>query len=128
MTQQAIINEAFLSQLETRTRDALIAQEYNPGSIVNPATVLLLIAELQKTRSALAAVGREGDYQQGYKDGWIDARLTPPQDCKPVAWAVVVRGDRVVKVYSEAPEKVGPGMECRPLFIQPQISASTSLK
>lgn len=128
MTQQTIINDAFLEQLESRTREALIAQEYHSGSIVNPATVLLLIAELQKTRSSLAAVGQAGGYQQGYKDGWVDARLTPPQDCKPVAWAVVVRGDRVVKVYSEAPEQVGPGMECRPLYIQPQISASTSLK
>ena len=128
MSNPSIVNDTFLQTLESKTREALVNQDYNAGSIVNPATVLLLISELQKARTSLAAVGQTGDYQQGYKDGWVDARLTPPQDCKPVAWAILVRGERVVKVYSEAPTEVGPGMECRPLYVQSQTSASTSLK
>ncbi|HEY1057453.1 hypothetical protein NQT62_13860 [Limnobacter humi] len=122
------IHDGFYESLEAQARDALITGDYARGSLINPATVLMLLAELRKSRSALKSVLGQGDYQQGYKDGWVDARLTPPADCKPVAWAIIQPGEKLVKVFSEPPQTLPANAQCRPLYVQAQTSLSSSVK
>lgn len=122
------INQAFFDLLEEKARAALVQGQYDRHDVINPATVLMLLGELQKARSSMKLVVADGDYPQGYRDGWIDARLTPPVDCKPVAWAVVNKGEKVVKVYSAPPSELGSDAQCRPLYLRPQTSLSSSFK
>ncbi len=122
------LNQAFFDHLEERARAALVQGQYDRHDVINPATVLLLLGELQKARSSMKVMVAHGEYPQGYRDGWIDARLTPPADCKPVAWAVVNKGEKVVKVYSEPPSELSSNAQCRPLYLRPQTSLSSSVK
>ncbi len=128
-TIQTEVNAEFFRRLEEAARQTLISGNYEKNSLINPATVLMLLNELQRSRDAYVRSATEGEYPQGYRDGWIDARLSPPRDCKPVAWAIVQSGEHLVKVYSEPPRNVPTGAQCRPLYMQPQTSqSSTSAK
>ncbi|HEX4878353.1 MAG TPA: hypothetical protein VFV39_00780 [Limnobacter sp.] len=124
--QAAHVNAEFYKKLEEAARDALVSGQYARNSLINPASVLMLLNALEHARSTAKATGLHGDYQQGYRDGWVDARLSPPADCKPVAWAVVQKGEQVAKVYGEPPKDVPADAQCRPLYMQPQTSLSSS--
>ncbi|MDX1668005.1 MAG: hypothetical protein R3194_01195 [Limnobacter sp.] len=112
------MNQQFLSDIEARTRKALVEGRYQRDSIVNPATILMLLSQLQAARDANKVAIAEGEYHQGYRDGWADARMTPAPQEKAVAWAILVKGEGVVKVYSEPPTEIAPDAECRPLYIK----------
>lgn len=120
------VNAEFFKKLEEAARCALVSGNYNRNSPINPATILLLLTELERTRISAKATALKGEYQQGYRDGWVDARLSPPADCKPVAWAIVRKGEHLVKVYSEPPKEVPANAQCRALYMHPQTSLSSS--
>ncbi|HEX4916584.1 MAG TPA: hypothetical protein VFV43_01670 [Limnobacter sp.] len=120
------VNAEFFKKLEEAARSALVSGNYTRNSLINPATVLMLLTELERSRTSAKAAALEGEYQQGYRDGWVDARLSPPADCKPVAWAIVRKGEHLVKVYAEPPKDVPADAQCRALYMQPQTSLSSS--
>lgn len=114
-------SDDFLDNIEAKATKALENGSQYEDTVINPATVLLLLAELRKTRD-LAKLNLEDDnlYQMGYKDGWADAKWSATEKDTPVAWAILVKGEKMVKIYSQPPKTLEPGMHCRPLYLKPQ--------
>ncbi|MDX1668006.1 MAG: hypothetical protein R3194_01200 [Limnobacter sp.] len=112
-----VSNDA-LAEIESRARQELINGEYNKASVMNPATILMLLGQLQSARDLNRLTLVKGDYHQGYLDGWADKKATPDYNETPVGWALVSPESSIAKVFAKPPAEVPAGMQCRPLYMK----------
>lgn len=78
-----------------------------PGSLVNPATTMFLLDEIDRLRDLLRVFGSPAnDYSKGYKDGWSDCAVDAGSDEKPLSWAIVNRTTEEVSFDVKKPNEL----------------------
>lgn len=87
------------------------------GSLVNPATTLFLLDEIQRLQDLVKTLATgQNDYSRGYKDGYEDGLTAPTEDENPLGWAIVDRVREKVCFDPQKPTQLQKDQTVIPLF------------
>lgn len=104
---------------ESASQGALTGESWrvDKGSLVNPATTLFLLDEIQRLQDLVKTLASgQNDYSRGYKDGYEDGMNAPTEDENPLGWAIVDRVRERVSFDPQKPSQLQRNETAIPLF------------